>query len=334
MYPFCTMPGQREPVVNNRFFPVGCLNRFILPDRFLHYPGIYYSMRKWALHEKGGIINEMDGSLCTIRIRIPAGIITPGQMAGICRIAETYHAGLHLTTRQTAELIHVNPADMEAVVHDLEENGTPLGAEKHEIVNVTACPGTDRCKYAMVDSISLALKLDEKHFGKDMPVKARIAISACPNSCVSERLNEIGVTGVVRPFRIPGTCTGCGTCVHYCREKAIVIKNGTIDLNDDACVHCGMCINSCPFHIIKSDPPAYHITVGGRRGRHPKLGKHFVTVKSPETVDICIDKIVQWIYRRAWGEVLLPDQMDDIGFEKFKHDVVATLPQEEIVTGY
>jgi dissimilatory sulfite reductase (desulfoviridin) alpha/beta subunit len=291
-------------------------------------------MRKWALHEKGGIINEMDGSFCTIRIRIPAGIITPQQMAGICRIAENYGTGLHLTTRQTAELIHVRPGVMEEVVRELEENGTPLGAEKSEIVNVTACPGTDRCKYAQVDSISLALSLDEKHFGRDMPVKARIAISACPNSCVSERLNEIGITGVVRPYRIPGTCTGCGTCVQYCKEKAIVIKNGTIQLDDDTCVHCGMCIHCCPFHIIKSDPPAYHITVGGKRGRHPKLGKHFVTVKSPQGVHLCVDKVVEWIYRRAWGDILLPDQLDDIGFEKFREGVIATLPPEEIVTGY
>ncbi|HWQ65865.1 MAG TPA: 4Fe-4S dicluster domain-containing protein [Methanospirillum sp.] len=291
-------------------------------------------MRKWALHEKGGIINEQDGSLCTIRIRIPAGIITPAQMAGICQIAEKYGTGLHLTTRQTAELVHVNPSSMELIVKELEENGTPLGAEKSEIVNVTACPGTDRCKYAQVDSIQLALDLDKKHFGRDMPIKARIAISACPNSCVSERLNEIGITGVVRPYRIPGTCTGCGTCVHYCKEHAIVIKNGTINLDDNTCVHCGMCINCCPFHIIKSDPPAYHITVGGKRGRHPKLGHHFVTVRSQDTVHLCVDKVIEWIYRRAWGDILLPDQLDDIGFEKFRAEVVKTLPQEEIVDGY
>jgi dissimilatory sulfite reductase (desulfoviridin) alpha/beta subunit len=291
-------------------------------------------MKKWALHEKGGIINEKDGTLCTIRIRIPAGIITTKQMSGICRIANRYGAGIHLTTRQTAELIHVKPADMERVVKALEKNGTPLGAEKSEIVNVTACPGIDRCKYAQIDSISLAKKLDEKHFGRDMPIKARIAISACPNSCVSEKLNEIGITGVVRPYRIPGTCTGCGTCTHYCKEHAITIRNGTIKLDNDACVHCGMCITCCPFHIIKSDPPAYHITVGGKRGRHPKIGHHFVTVKNPETVDLVVEKVAQWIYRRAWGDILLPDQLDDIGFDKFRDDVVKTLPPEEIITGY
>lgn len=294
----------------------------------------YNTMRKWALHEKGGIINELDGSLCTIRIRIPAGVITPEQMKGICSIAEKFGAGLHLTTRQTAELTHVNPASMELVVQELEENGTPLGAEKAEIVNVTACPGLERCKLAQIDSIAMALELDKRFFGRDMPVKARIAISACPNSCVSERLNEIGITGVVKPYRIPGTCTGCGTCVHYCREHAIVIKNGTIRMDDDTCVRCGMCINCCPFHIIKADPAVYHITVGGKRGRHPRIGHHFVTVKSPDTVYQCVEEIIRFIYRRAWGDILLPDQLDDIGFEQFREAVVSTLPPDEIVSDY
>jgi dissimilatory sulfite reductase (desulfoviridin) alpha/beta subunit len=142
----------------------------------------------------------------------------------------------------------------------------------------------------MIDSISLAKTLDEKYFGKEMPVKFRIAVASCPNSCVSERLNEVGITGVVKPYRIPGTCTGCGTCVEYCKERAIAIKNGQIQMDNDRCVHCGMCIHSCPFHIIKADPPAYHITIGGRRGRHPRIGYHLVTVKTPETVVTIIDR--------------------------------------------
>ena len=212
--------------------------------------------------------------------------------------------------------------------------GRYVGAEKSEIVNITACPGTDRCRFAMIDSISLARTLDEKFFGKEMPVKFRIAISSCSNSCVSERLNEIGITGVVRPYRVPGTCTGCGTCVKYCRENAIAIKNGQIRMNNDLCVHCGMCIQSCPFHIIKADPAAYHITIGGKRGRHPRVGYHVVTVKTPETVIKVVEKVVKWVYRKAWSDSLLPDQLGILDFESFKKELIADLDEDEIITGY
>jgi len=291
-------------------------------------------MRKIPLHEKGGIINEFGGDFCTVRLRIPAGLITVDQMEGIVEIARRYNTELHLTTRQTMELVHVSPTSLESLARDLEANGTPIGAEKSEIVNITACPGTDRCRFAMIDSISLARTLDEKFFGKEMPVKFRIAISSCPNSCVSERLNEIGITGVVRPYRVPGTCTGCGTCVKYCRENAIAIKNGQIRMNNDLCVHCGMCIQSCPFHIIKADPAAYHITIGGKRGRHPRVGYHIVTVKTPETVIKVVEKVVKWVYRKAWSDSLLPDQLGILDFESFKKELIADLDEDEIITGY
>jgi len=291
-------------------------------------------MRKVPLHEKGGIINEIGAEYCTIRLRIPAGLITLDQMDGIVRIARKFNTEVHLTTRQTIEMVHVLPASLDLIVADLAENGTPLGAEKAEIVNITACPGTERCRFAMIDSIALARTLDEKFFGKEMPVKFRIAISSCPNSCVSERLNEIGITGVVRPYRIPGTCTGCGTCVQYCQEKAIVIRNGQILLDEDKCVHCGMCIQSCPFHIIKSEPAAYHITIGGKRGRHPRVGYHVVTVKTPETVVTVIERVVKWVYRKAWSDSLLPDQLDILDFESFKKELVAGLDSEEMIAGY
>jgi len=291
-------------------------------------------MRKIPTYEKGGVISEKGAEFCTVRLRLPAGLINLKQMEGVVKIAKKYHAELHLTTRQTIELVHVDPKSLEKLVEDLAKNETPLGAEKAEIVNITACPGTNRCRFAMVDSIGLALALDEKFFGRDMPVKFRIAVSSCPNSCVSERLNEIGITGVVRPYRVPGTCTGCGTCVHYCKEKAIVIRNGVIALDDDICVHCGMCIESCPFHIIKADPPAYHITIGGKRGRHPRVGYHVVTVKTTESVMKVVELVVKWVYRKAWSDSLLPDQLEILDFESFKKELVAAFDEDEIVTGY
>jgi len=289
-------------------------------------------MRRIPLLEKGGIITQRDAEFCTIRLRIPAGIITPEQLSGISEIAKKYGAEtLHLTSRQTIEIPHLNPHQVEEIVADLEENNTPLGAERAEIVNVTACPGTDRCKLSQIETIELAKLIDEKHFGKEMPCKVRIAISGCPNSCMSSSLNEIGIVGVVTPSREPGTCTGCGTCVQYCYEDAIVIKNGIISLDEDLCTHCGLCIDSCPFHIIQAKDSGYYITVGGRRGRHPKLGRDFVVVRDVKTVLAVIDGVVNWIYRQAWSGKLLPHQMDAIGFEEAKEKIISSLPEDRVI---
>ena len=47
-----------------------------------------------------------------------------------------------------------------------------------------------------------------------------------------------------------------------------------------------------------------------------------------------VDKVINWIYRRAWGDSLLPDQLDDLNFDKFRDDVVSSLPQDDIIIGY
>jgi dissimilatory sulfite reductase (desulfoviridin) alpha/beta subunit len=208
-------------------------------------------------------------------------------------------------------------------------NGTPIGSERDEVVNVIACPGLERCIFANIDSISLAREIDARLFGKEMPVKMRISISACPNACTSPMLNEIGIIGQIRPVRVPGMCTGCGTCMEFCKEEAIAIRQGISVLDSSHCVECGTCIRSCPYDLLKASGEHYLITVGGRRGRHPKLGRELLAVKSSQSVVAVVEKIVTWVYRRAWSGRLLSDQMDELQFGKFREEIREIIPEED-----
>ena len=274
------------------------------------------------LYIRGGIITEIDPDFCIVRLRMPAGMITPSQLKGLGEIAARHGVEkIHLTTRQTMELPHVEPQKLEKLVADLAENGTPLGAEREEVVNITACLGTRHCKFGIIDSVGLAEEIDRKFFGKELPVKVRIAISSCPNGCESERLNEIGITGIQRPIRDPGLCTGCGTCTAYCREKAIDVLDGVVVVQEMKCMECGFCIKPCPFHIIRGTEPEYRITIGGHRGRHPRIGRHLVDVKTQDDVIRVVDKVIYWIYRQASTGSLLPEQLDELEFDEFKKTI-------------
>jgi len=275
-----------------------------------------------GIHMKGGVITERNPDLCTVRVRLPAGRITTEQIRGIAAIAKKYGGGIvHMTTRQTVEIPHVRPENLKKINRALEKNGTPIGSERDEIVNVIACPGTERCKFANIDTISLAQKIDERLFGKEMPVKVRIAISGCPNACTSPMLNEIGIIGRAVPVRAEGKCTGCGTCTEYCKEEAIRIRRGTCVLDETKCIQCGVCINSCPYSIILAKNRHFLITVGGRRGRHPRVGRELTTVPDADSAVAAVEKIVNWVYRRAWSGRLLSDQLDDIQFSKFRKEI-------------
>ncbi len=277
----------------------------------------------FGVHMKGGVITERDADFCTVRIRAPAGILSVDQMRGIASIAKKYGSGfVHCTTRQTIEIPHVNPKFLKRIEKSLEKNLTPVGSERDEIVNIIACPGVERCKFANIDTINLAKKIDLKLFGKEMPVKMRIAISGCPNACTSPMLNEIGIVGRVLPLRTPGLCTGCGTCVEYCKEKAIIVKRGISVLDPEKCVQCGVCIQSCPFDLLKAEHCHYLVLVGGRRGRHPRIGRELLALETEDQVIYVIEKIVNWVYRRAWSGRLLSEQLEDLQFEKFRQEIL------------
>jgi anaerobic sulfite reductase subunit C len=287
-------------------------------------------MKDMGIHMKGGVITELDSEYCTIRTRIPAGIISCNQLKGIADVATRYGAeSVHLTTRQTIEIPHMHFTDLDAIARDLAANNTPVGSERDEVVNVIACPGTERCMLANIDSISLAKSIDTRLFGKEMPVKIRISLSACPNACTSPLLNDIGIVGQIRPIRVPGMCTGCGTCVKYCNEEAITIKRGISVLDPERCVQCGTCVRSCPYDLLKTSGEHYLITVGGRRGRHPKTGRELIAVNNPEAVLLVVEKVVAWVYRRAWSGRLLSDQMDELQFEKFRDEIKALVPEDD-----
>ena len=279
-------------------------------------------MKDRDLYTRGGIITERNADYATIRLRIPAGVLSAAQVKQLARISEKYGDGsLHLTMRQAVEIPHVNPDNLTKIAKALEKNGTPIGAEQNEVVNIMACPGTERCKYANCETIDLARKVDERVFGKELPVRFRIAISGCTYMCNSPLLNDIGIIGRIRPLRIPGLCTGCGTCVEYCRERAITLRNGISVLDENKCVQCGICVHSCPYHLLKTEYDHYQITVGGRRGTSPRIGRELVTVETEEEVVEVVDRIVYWVYRTAWSDRLLADQMDENGFDTFAEEI-------------
>jgi dissimilatory sulfite reductase (desulfoviridin) alpha/beta subunit len=290
-------------------------------------------LKDQGVHIRGGVITERDPEYCTIRTRIPAGMIKPGQLRGLADIAEKYGAeAVQMTVRQTIELPHMPPEQLDAISGDLTANGTPVGAEKEEVKNIIACTGNQRCIFGNIDAVALAIEIDRRIFGKEMPVKLRIAVSGCPNACTSPMLNEVGVMGRIEPIRVPGMCTGCGTCVEYCKEDAISIKKGISVLDRSKCIDCGVCIRSCPYDLLQSSGPYYLITVGGSRGRHPKVGRELIAVRSSSAAADVVEKVVTWIYRRAWSGRLLSDQLDDLQFEKFRAELRNQISEKELFT--
>jgi uncharacterized Fe-S center protein len=58
---------------------------------------------------------------------------------------------------------------------------------------------------------------------------------------------------------IVGNCKGCGTCVKFCKEGAIKIKNGKAVFDYDKCFGCGVCSEVCPNKVLKPREASFRV---------------------------------------------------------------------------
>lgn len=59
----------------------------------------------------------------------------------------------------------------------------------------------------------------------------------------------------------PQGCLGGGTCESKCPYHAIAVKNGVAVVDNSLCEACGLCVNSCPKHIIDYVPVSAKVYV-------------------------------------------------------------------------
>jgi Fe-S-cluster-containing dehydrogenase component len=71
----------------------------------------------------------------------------------------------------------------------------------------------------------------------------------CTKVCPTEALNARAHGGVVLDQK---KCIGCGNCVGACTLGAIFWdeeKNKPL-----MCIHCGLCVQHCPYDVLKIEP--------------------------------------------------------------------------------
>lgn len=273
--------------------------------------------------KKSGYMKQIQNDLFVVRLRVPCGNLTSKQLSGIAHLAEKYATGkVHITIRQGIQIPNVNIHQLDAITKELEDNGTPPGSCGPRIRNIVSCPGNSECNYGVIDTYVMGDMLDKEFFGEDMPVKIKFAVTGCPNSCAKPQENDLGVMGIRMPAINIDACSGCGTCTFMCPEKAIVLENEKIKILWDKCNLCGACVGTCPSDLITEEWTGYKILVGGKIGKHPKLGVELIDAKSPQEAVAIFRKIINWAKKNTKTGERLGICIDRVGFEKFKKEVL------------
>jgi NAD(P)H-nitrite reductase large subunit len=145
------------------------------------------------LGEKGAI-PQKEKDTYAIAPHIPCGVVTPDLLRKIADVSEKYNAqALKITGACRIAIVGLKEDDIDSAWADL---GLDKGAAVGLCVrSIRSCPGTTFCKIGKQDSLGLAMELDKKYHGFELPGKFKMAVSGCRLSCAESWVRDIGLIG-------------------------------------------------------------------------------------------------------------------------------------------
>jgi sulfite reductase beta subunit-like hemoprotein len=139
-----------------------------------------------------------------VRIKLPAGTITPEQFDLMGVLADEFSRGWgHITTRQNIQFHYVELTKVPDLLRRLAEvNLTTREACGDTVRNVMACHLAGACPHEKLDVTPWA-EATFRHFvrnplGQRLPRKFKVNFSGCSTDCGQAMFNDIGAVGVTR----------------------------------------------------------------------------------------------------------------------------------------
>lgn len=260
----------------------------------------------------GGFIKERGKDLFTVRLRVPGGRMSIPRLKKIAEVAEKFGGEfVHLSVRQSIELININFKDFDAVVEELGEKSQKVASCGARVRVPVACGGCEYNPNGLVDTQKSALEVDEKLFGTPTGHhKFKVAFAGCPFDCPKSSTNDVGFSGAIEPELDKATCISCGLCAKSCVPKAIVMgADNKPVLTSEKCIWCGDCVKVCPTEAWSVKKKGYTVRIGGKWGRNPLVGTLFATFLPEERVIDFIGVVLAWYKEKAeaLGRIRLGD---------------------------
>jgi anaerobic sulfite reductase subunit C len=133
----------------------------------------------------------------------------------------------------------------------------------------------------------------KKEVGKDLKFhhEFRLSLAECPNACSQPQIKDIGILGAAVPQVTAEACSGCGACIDACPDEAIHLDDAPRPVIDSGlCLACGQCTRACPTDTLAAGKMGYRIQLGGKLGRHPRLGRELPGIYSQDQVVAIVDR--------------------------------------------
>jgi nitrite reductase (NADH) large subunit len=136
---------------------------------------------------------QKDGTYSIVP-RIAAGEITPDKLIILGQVAKDYDLYTKITGGQRIDLFGAQLHELPAIWKVLVDAGFETGhAYGKSLRTVKSCVGSTWCRFGVLDSMSMALALEDRYKGLRSPHKIKFGVSGCTRECAEAQSKDIGV---------------------------------------------------------------------------------------------------------------------------------------------
>lgn len=171
---------------------------------------------------------QKDGTYSVVP-RMPGGEVTPEGLIVVGEIARDYALYTKITGGQRIDMFGARLEQLPEIWRRLVDAGFESGhAYGKSLRTVKSCVGSAWCRYGVLDSTAMAVRLELRYRGLRAPHKLKLGVSGCARECAEARGKDAGIIATAQGWNLYVGGNGGATPRH-----AQLLAEG---LDDDALV--------------------------------------------------------------------------------------------------
>ncbi len=191
------------------------------------------------------LANIQKGGTYSVVPRIAGGEITPEKLIVIGQVAQKYHLYTKITGGQRIDLFGAHLVDLPEIWKELIAAGFESGhAYGKALRTVKSCVGSTWCRFGLHDSVSFAIRIEERYRGLRAPHKLKSAVSGCVRECAEAQSKDFGIIATEKGWNLY-VCGNGGS-----KPQHALLLAGDVD--EDTCIR--YIDRFLMFYIKTADP--------------------------------------------------------------------------------
>lgn len=149
------------------------------------------------------LANIQKGGTYSVVPRIPGGEITPEKLIVIGQVAQKYGLYTKITGGQRIDMFGAHLSDLPLIWSELIAAGFESGhAYGKALRTVKSCVGSTWCRFGLQDSVSYAIRVEERYRGLRAPHKFKSAVSGCIRECAEAQSKDFGIIATEKGWNL------------------------------------------------------------------------------------------------------------------------------------